>query len=450
MNNKLVGIFVFYLTLLVSINSANAKSIKALIANNQLIITTEVQAKELQIVGQPLTISIEVATKRWFAKGTSIQSFKLTDTVILPNNDMTINGTKRINNETWTTQVREVIIYPTRAGDFELPAIAINISVNTENDGMVAGIAMSSAQAFTISLPDELANIEHYVVSPAFTIEVDDDFSQQQNDDSRSREYTIGEAITQTITLTASNTPAMMLPPIKPAQLLGISIYQKPSKVFDQANRGQLTGTRVESFTYIFEQAGNYKIPRQIIYWWNSNTNELNEVIIAEQQWTVSNNVISTKSNLTNVKFSFKTEYLKYSVLLIVILCSLFSINRYKRQIFALYSQFTQLETRKLKKHFLTEIAQENYRAACQQLTQYYQLPPTEVETLKQLFGDYPEQLILLNKLYQLAFSEKESLIATEKITINNAKKLLLISNKLKTLKASNTNKKVLELNQLF
>lgn len=378
MNRVIMSLFFSFA--IFSQTSFAKQTINDLVNQGKLNIALDVVQNEQQIVGQALIISIEVATDRWFAKGTSVQSFTLANVVMQANNIATINGTKRIKGQTWAMQTHEITIYPTLAGKYTLPALNIDVSVNTEDNGIVSGVLSTPEADINITLPTELIGIDSFIVSPKVTLNINGQFDADKT-------YAVGEALTQTITITASDTPAMMIPEINltsinevtnvkepnKATLDGISIYHKPAQIFDKANRGSLVGSRVESTTYIFEKPGHYILPERMIYWWNSQTNIREELLIPSSSWTVSGGGVS-KQNNSNIKLGDIQLNLEIiaAVLLSFLVLALAYILFLKRQLLInFYIKTTHYEQRQLRQQFLSSIAKKEYLLASQYLYQY-------------------------------------------------------------------------------
>ncbi len=411
LHSAVVKLFFAILLILVTSLNSHAISLDELIADNKLTIETSIKQDQQQIVGQPLVINIEVATNRWFAKGTQIKGFELADTIILANSEISINGTKNIDGQTWSTQTREITLYPRRHGEYILASITVQISVNTENNGIVEGAIKTKPQHFTISLPKALANVEHFIVSPLVKLVVSTN-NESNGDDGGEKNYAIGDAITQTITITAQDAPAMTIPPIQREEMLGLSIYQNTPQVFDKSNRGDLLGTRIESFTYIFEQAGKYEIPEQMIFWWDTNNNELQEIVIPSLTFNVGKSMVNS-----NTVANFSWFNLKQSFWIIVTFClaigAVLSLIRYKNNLVRLYANLTHLEKRIAKKDFLQAVSSHNYIGAIDYLYKYSLLIDINLEQLKS------PQLLSLNKL--VFDNNNEAKI----FTVQDAKELL-------------------------
>ncbi|WP_033080190.1 BatD family protein [Colwellia psychrerythraea] len=449
MNKNLLAqlLTIFFLCYLTVINSAKAATnIEDLINQGKLTVNLQVNQKQQYIVGQAVILAVEVSTDRWFATGSKIQHFTLKNVVMQANNIITINGSKRINGKSWATQTHEITLYPTASGIYHVAPIQIDISVNTEDDGVVTGVISTQERRFTIELPPALAGIDNFIVSSQVTLSIDGQFDEK-------KDYAVGEAITQTITITASDTPAMMIHPInliarKNTELnteqnanennasqsdasemttskseaaltdvSGLSIYHKPAQIFDKSNRGSLLGTRVESYTYIFEKSGSYKIDGQVIYWWNSQENTLERLLIPSSTWTVSGGSFNqqVQSSLFN-DFSLNVAAI-ITLLIIILLLTLSYLGFIKRQqLYNLYRKVTKQEQRLLRRSFLNAIAMKNYLGATQYLYQYTLLSD------KQSLIDDCSFTVALNKLaFHECIADKTAL----KLSVNEAKALI-------------------------
>lgn len=378
MNNVLICLFILFCFF--SRTALAAQTINNLINQDKLTISLTVNESEQQIVGQALVVSIEVATDRWFATGTRVQSFTLTDVVMQANNIVTINGSKRVKGQSWAIQTHEITLYPTLAGTYRLPEINVDVSVNTENDGIVTGVLTTQEGSFSVNLPEVLVDIDNFIVSSEVTLSIDGQFDAD-------KPYSIGEAITQTITITANDTPAMMIPEINLTNISevnesgkantetaeGISIYHKPAQVFDKSNRGSLSGSRVESFTYIFEKQGNYILAEQVIYWWNSQSNTLETLLIPASSWRVSGQgFIKQQQSISRLKdLTFNLTTLLMIALAIVVLTFAYLTYLKRQQLITFYKKLTKYEQKQLHRQFLDCIAKKEYLIATQILYQY-------------------------------------------------------------------------------
>lgn len=401
-------------------------TIDDLVSKGKLTVSLEVKQKDQQIVGQALIIAIEVATDRWFAKGTSIENFNLANTVMQANNKVTINGSKRIKSQTWATQTHEFTLYPTRAGTYHIAPLTLNVSVNTEEYGIVDGQFNTEPTEFSVHLPELLKEIESFIVSPLVELTVDGTFDEE-------KEYAIGEAVTQTITITTLDTPAMMIPELnlvlnEDMQFDGVSVYRKPAQVFDKSNRGSLSGTRVETLTYIFEKTGQYEIPERNIYWWNSQTNTLETLVIPASTWRVSGGGSTLRSGFINKLADLKPTFTIILAIAVIVMLGLIAvvIAKYRQTITAFYKTITRYQQRQVQSHFLTAIKRKDYLLASQYLYQYASLANSDYDL---------KTASTAIKVNRLAFASSESLnnnqdslgepIEEDKVSLSDARALI-------------------------
>lgn len=433
MNNMLsVRLFIALCFLLFTAEQSKATTIDELIKGEQLTITTNISSNNTQIVGQPLVIVIEVATDKWFAKGTRISDIQSPDLITLPDNIVSTNGIKKINGATWSTQTKEVTIYPTKSGEYRMGNIDVFISVNSQDNEVVEGWIKSAVPSFEITLPEQLHSLEQYIVSPDFDINLS---TSPDKIPSKALTFAIGEAITQTVTFTVSDTPAMMIPPMVVPSVNGVSIYQKPAQVFDKSNRGTLVGTRIEEYTYIFEQAGQFTVPEQTFYWWDLTSNSLVELKVDGFSATILGRLAN--SNTQNRLNHWHIDLINILIWLLVIttiMGSLYWLFKQRKNLRQLYNKITHKQQRLIAKRYLNAIKHNNYLDASQLLFEYYQLPKDNITNLQQLFSHHPKQLDHVTHLLHLAFaplsktgSSEHSIKTIDTLSISQAKSLLII-----------------------
>jgi len=423
--SQLLSALLLILLSTLSITSV-AKSVEDLLKDKALSIKVSVVASKNIVAKQPVTLVIEVATNRWFAKGTKVHDIDLTETVILPNNKLTINGTERISGQTWVVQTHEIVMYPMQVGVYALEPILVDVSINTENDGIVSGTIQTKSLEFETSKPAELESIEHYIVTPELIVTIESTFDE-------TKQYQVGEAITETVTIKVKDVPSMMILPLVKAEFKGLSIYQKPVKVSDKNIRGTNTGTREESTTYIFEQTGNYQLPQQTVFWWNPETAELKSEIIPARKWTVAGISLGEKQVLEKTSTgSFFQGYIVNILIVMVLMLTLWQGFKHKKWLVNFYKKATNQRGRDCENSFLAAIHQQQWQLACQQLYLFiysdkrYQktdiVPSQEREFIcfKKYFSDDIEKTLLVNKLLKAAYQK-----SNEQLTIAEAKNLL-------------------------
>lgn len=353
-------------------------------------------------VRQPVTLTITVATDRWFAGGSRIAPFAIKDVVIPKVSDLVINSTQRINGATWASQTREIILYPNRAGRYLLPPVRVTVSVNTEQ-GPVSGSVAIGALGFQAILPQALKGIDTYLVSEAVELSVEGEFDPDGL-------YRVGDAVTQTISLKADSVPAMMLPEFTTPKNPGLSIYQKPAQVFDRANRGSLTGHRIEARVYTLSAKGDFSLPAQSLYWWNPKNQELTELTIPEQRFRVERAAFSWQKIKAYITSGAHWPSIFFGLVAAV---SVAYLGYRARPLIPVLTAHLQRrchwQKRQDQRSFLQAIAQKNYPKACQLLYRLHQLPEGDIDNLRVFFVSNAHALALLGRLYGLAYGNVDS-----------------------------------------
>ena len=113
-------------------------------------------------------------------------------------------------------------------------------------------------------------------------------FEVEQSFNKATEELAPGDALIRTLTFSADNLPAMMLPEIEIENIEGIAVYRKPPQLTDKVNRGDYIAERTEVITYVFEKAGEYLLPGQVYHWWNLETGSLESIELEEHALKVS------------------------------------------------------------------------------------------------------------------------------------------------------------------
>ena len=88
----------------------------------------------------------------------------------------------------------------------------------------------------------------------------------------------VGDAIERTITLRAADVSGMAFTPMRHSEIDNLGIYPGEPTVDDKFNRGDLSGTRVETVTYVFERPGEFEIPGMSFPWWDIRNAKLQRI----------------------------------------------------------------------------------------------------------------------------------------------------------------------------
>jgi len=259
----------------------DAASLATLQADGHVKIKTWIEPQDHIIARQQVQLNIEIVSDNRFAAGTHIGHAEIEDAIVLQREKFAVNSSRREGEINWVVQQWELTVYPQRGGVFNVPAIALQLSIAGEPDDVaITGILYTKPLQFTAEVPDPLQSEEHdWVATNRF--EVSDVFDRDIDS------LKPGDAIVRSIRISADNLPAMMLPAIQPESIDGMAVYQKTPRLNDRSNRGDYVAERVDVLTYVFEKPGHYVLPARSYAWWNLETDGLESVELPEYALSV-------------------------------------------------------------------------------------------------------------------------------------------------------------------
>lgn len=256
--------------LLVFTLESYASTLDQVLRDGHLTIETRVSPETGLTPFQPVTLEVEVATNRWFSRGTRIKDFEIDGSVVYLASKNSTNSTRRMGGTTWSVQSWEISFYPQRAGPIIIPPIELFISVNAENNQTIEGELTLPSIKVDISVLEAMSDVKDWLAAT--------DLSLTEHYQGLKENYRAGDAITRTLRIKAESFPAMMLPVLPFDPIEGLASYQTQAKIYEQSNRGQLVGHREQTIIYTIEKDGQYTLPAYEIDWWNINTQQ-HEVI---------------------------------------------------------------------------------------------------------------------------------------------------------------------------
>ncbi len=269
-------------------------------------------------VNEQVILYIEVATPRWFTRGTYIGSVEIPNVIAKQRNQLATNYTERRGDQTWSRQRWEITLYPQVSGEFVIPPIAIDVQVSASNGSKVSGRLYTSPVKFKASIPSGLLSEK----SKWFTAT---DVSVAQEWTISNDELKVGDAIRRTITINAQDSLSVLLPDLlSNDSTASYQTYSQPNRLNDQQARGDYQSSRVEENVYVIQQGGEFTLPEYKFHWWNSDTGQLETVVIEGKTF--------------KARHTFKSFIKAYSgwlasiaVVLLVLVVTTLSIQRYFR-----------------------------------------------------------------------------------------------------------------------
>ncbi|HWR79662.1 MAG TPA: hypothetical protein VN303_05615, partial [Pseudomonas sp.] len=232
-------------------------------AEPQVRVEARLQPAAPYQVGATLRLEVDLLTSTWFTQAPQPAPLELPNALISPPTGQADKLTLTIDGETWFGLRLTYLISPTAPGQFSIPALPFSLHL-----GQAAGpINVSSAALnFNVSgaaLTEQPTN--HLVASQIRMTQ-----QWQQSADP----LKVGERITRQVRIEADGAQAMLIPPGEFSDIPGLKRYpQAPSVSTLSDGRGSIDGgVRIDSVSYVVEQAGDYSLPAVELHWWSTNS----------------------------------------------------------------------------------------------------------------------------------------------------------------------------------
>ena len=244
-----------------------------------------IKAGETTWVGQQVGLYVDIMTNGVRFGGQRIRLPEVPGALILEDAVSTVRLNEQIDGESWQILRYVYPMFVQREGQIEIKSINAEFNVyETFTSQPIAVEKASKEISLQVKRPPGVTDTRTLVSTSDFSISVTVSPEPES--------LIVGDALTQTVTRRASDVSGMAFAPIVVAEVSGIAAYPKVPDVDDRHNRGELTGTRVDSVTYVLEQVGEFEIPETRLLWWNPKSGRLNTETIPALSLTVEANPI--------------------------------------------------------------------------------------------------------------------------------------------------------------
>lgn len=225
-------------------------------------------------VGQKVPVVIEVLSETHFSGSTRFSLPDIPGAVFYKPEERAIVMSRKIDGLTYSVQRHEFSFYAQRANVFTIPSFSVRFGVAGKL-GEAVSESHEKTEPLTIKaiLPQGAENFQSLISTT--DLKVTESWTPQPTG-----EFTTGNALKRRITFRASDMPGMAFPQIHLPETEGLRIYRNRAEVQDKITRGSLTGERIDSLTYVCQEAGNYQLPAVKVTWWDLNQQELKTITL--------------------------------------------------------------------------------------------------------------------------------------------------------------------------
>lgn len=223
--------------------------------------------------GQQVTLNLDLKTTGFSFSNSHFTLPEVKNAFLMQTDTTTIKLTEKVEGQDWQVVRYPVALYPQAAGQLKIPAISVRFTTS-------AGFG-SEKKVFEFETRPIKVDVKLPPgANPGDLVVTTNSFELEHNWVPETGAIKTGDAVTLTVKRQAGDISAMLLPPLPVFREDGLAAYPKTADVRDKTDRGDLTGERIDSITWVVEKPGAYDIPGIRFQWWDPDTRELKQQLV--------------------------------------------------------------------------------------------------------------------------------------------------------------------------
>ena len=260
-----------------------AQTPEQLIESGAVRIRTRLQPVEGILVGEKMTLYVEVLTSTWFPQPVRFPDSIESASAVAIASKSGSSISDRIDGASFAGVSRRYDFYPFAPGPFSTPPVEVTVVVALDNAQPSPEITLTvPPRTLEVHLPAEAAGLGLVIASPS--LEVEETFAPE------TEAVRVGDAIERSVRLTVQDSVSMLLPRIDLTGPEGVATYAEAPRQKDTDDRGRVSGERLDRVTYVFERQGTFVLPAVELHWWDSSSGRLRTESLAAREVIVAPN----------------------------------------------------------------------------------------------------------------------------------------------------------------
>ena len=225
------------------------------------------------VAGQQVHLTVDAMTTTWFTQAPAFPDIKTPNADVVLLDERAQNFNETIGEEKWFGVARTYVITPAGAGDVVIPAFEV---VMHAGQGETPLTATTAALTLPVKAMERPAGAGNLLVSNEVKI--------IQTLDKKIDDLKVGDALIRTIEIQAAGAQGMLIPPISFARIDGLAVYPKTAEVDNtiRERNGFVSGSRIDSASYVIQKKGKYRLPEVVVNWWNPATGKAEKAVAPE------------------------------------------------------------------------------------------------------------------------------------------------------------------------
>lgn len=219
------------------------------------------------VVGQRVTLHVDVLFRDAMPRPPRVSLADVPGLQIFRFETQGVTMRETVAGADYVGQRFEYALYARRGGVFAIPPANVTL---LDHEGTPIAPAQGASVRLEVTVPPGVDLSQPVVATRALVL------AEQWSPDPWGR-FEAGGAIVRTITRSAEDVPGLAMRDLGSAAPDGVRVYVDPPDIADHANRGVVTGRRVDRITYVFERSGRFELPSVRQPWWNLGSRRLEE-----------------------------------------------------------------------------------------------------------------------------------------------------------------------------
>ena len=245
-------------------------------SGDQPVVRARIETDSPAMVGETVTLTVDVLTPTWFPRAPQFPAaLQVENAVAVFDESFRVNLSERVGSDTWSGIQRRYLIYPQLAGVYSVPPVEVKVVYALPNARPSEPIALAGPPLhFEARVPPEAAGLDYFIAARGFALE--------QKVEPGTEGLRVGDAVTRTVTLRATDASSMMLPTTEFPTIDGLSVYADPTRAGDGGGeRGEARrARRVDRATYVLKKEGSFTLPAIERSWWDVSAQRLRQASV--------------------------------------------------------------------------------------------------------------------------------------------------------------------------
>ena len=249
-------------------------------------------------MGQKVVMSVELLSPTSFAGSPRFQIPRVPGAIVMKSAESPVLSSRTIDDQEYFVQLHEILIYSQREGEVRIPPITVRFGITgdppAERQGPTTGFT------FTSKRPPGTEELGSVITTTSLSVTESWDSKPTGSGEGTGATAMTGDAFVRTVVMKAADLPGMLLPSLPAEAPEGLRIYPREPLVEDRSQRGDFTGTRTQTYSYLCAAPGRYTLPELSFPWWDPVNKTLQTETLPALSFTVLPNpaVAGTKEGV--------------------------------------------------------------------------------------------------------------------------------------------------------